>query len=320
MAGKSDSLKYGTGRATLSGPKTKQARTRAGANRFATALRSANMGVSKWQNVTNKHYQTAVDQMKNEGLGYGRIAEVLASARHLCRTYGNDRISESNASFGVQRGSISNQISKAVDPEYINKVIYNLAHDDTYEHAPRTAAQIRLQYELGLRREEAAKVDLKNDWDRKARTLYIQYGPKGGRHRMIENLSSEQENALKAALPFVSPSNRDGIYNLMPENMGDKWQNCLSYAARKSRLTKKQCGFTLHGCRHERFRQVYRDIAGFEPPNQFASIKEYQEAAHEVAGNNWPAKDAEARDQVEQLAGHSAGRRDVSSAYLGQSY
>ncbi|MBI9078244.1 MAG: integrase domain-containing protein [Pseudodesulfovibrio sp.] len=278
------------------------------------------MGVSKWENVSNKHYQTVADQMRSEGLEYGRIAEVFASARHLCKAYGNDCISNSNASFGVARGSISNQISRAIDPDYINKVIYDLAQNDTYEHAPRAAAQIRLQYELGLRREEAAKVDLNNDWDRESRTLYIQYGPKGGRHRMIEDLSPEQENALTAALPFVSPSNREGINNLMPEGMGDRWQNCLSYAARKHGLTKDQCGFTLHGNRHERFRQVYLNEAGFEPPNKFASIAEFHEAAVQVAGENWHAKDAEARNKIEQLAGHSAGRRDVSSAYLGNSF
>jgi hypothetical protein len=30
--------------------------------------------------------------------------------------------------------------------------------------------------------------------------------------------------------------------------------------------------------------------------------------------------DAEARNKIEVLAGHSAGRRDVSSAYLGRSF
>lgn len=320
MSGRSDSLKYAVGRASLSGPKTHQARVRAGAMRFATALRNAHMGVQKWECMSNKHYQAVANQMKSEGLGYGRIAEVFSCARHLCKAYGNTRISHSNAEFGVARGDIANAVSKAVDPKKVAEVIHALEHRDTYEHAPRIAAQVRLQYELGLRREEAAKVDLKNDWDREAHTLYIQHGPKGGRHRMLTNLSPEQEHALTLALPYVSPTNRPGIYNLMPEGYGDRWQHCVSYAARKHGLTKADCGYTLHGNRHERFRQMYVQIAGFEPPNRFPSIAEFQSVAFDLIGEKWPEKDRQARDQIEQLAGHSAGRRDISSAYLGRSY
>lgn len=320
MAGKADSLKYGIGRSSLSGPKSKQARIRSGAHRFVRALREAGMGVTRWENVSNKHVQAVVHRLKEEDIGYGRVGEILSCARHLCRAYGNDRISDSNAAFGVRREPICNQTSKAADPETIQKIIHDLEYNDTYEHAPRAAAQIRVQYELGLRREEAAKVDLIHDWDRRNHSLLVQYGSKGGRPRLLTDLSSEQEAALELALPYVTESDRPGIHNLMPAGYGDEWQNCMSYVARKKRLTRKACGFTLHGCRHEKFRQVYRDTAGFEPPNQFASIKDYQEAAYEVAGNDWPAKDAEARDKIEVLAGHSAGRRDVSSAYLGRSF
>jgi len=319
MAGKSDSLRYGTGRASLSGPKTKQARIRAGAHRFTTALREAGYGVGKWENVTNKHYQAVADKMKGEGLGNGRIAEVFSSARHVCRAYGNDRIADSNAAFDIIRGSIANQTSKAVDPKVIKNMIHNLETTDSYEHAARVAAQIRLQYELGLRREEAAKVDLLNDWDRDKNTIHIQYGSKGGRRRFLDNLSAEQEHALELALPFVSPSDRPGIYNLMPEGMGDEWQNRLSYAARKHGLTKRDCGFTLHGNRHERFRQVYEQISGFLPPNCHPTQEAFFKAAQEVAGDDWAAKDAEARNTIERLAGHSEGRRDISNAYLGRS-
>lgn len=320
MAGKSDSLKFAVGRSSLSGPKTKQARIRAGATRFVHALREAGFGVSKWENVNGKHFQAVADKMKSEGCGFGRVGEVFACARHVCRAYGNTKITDNNAAFGVTRESICNQTSKAADPGTIQKIIYDLEHSDTYEHAPRAAAQIRIQYELGLRREEAAKVDLRNDWDREKHSLLVQYGSKGGRPRLLTDLSAEQENALEMALPFVTESNRPGIHNLMPAGYGDEWQNRLSYAARKNGLTRKSCGFTLHGCRHERFRQVYLSVAGFEPPNQYDSIPEFQEAAIQAEGENWPAKDAEARNNVERLAGHSEGRRDISSAYLGRSF
>lgn len=211
MAGKSDSLRYGIGRSSLSGPKTKQVRIRTCAHRFVTALRETGMGVSKWENISNRHFQMVANRMSQEDIGYGRVGEVFAGARHMCRAYGNDRISDSNAAFGIVRGSIANNESKAIDPEKVKAIIHDLESVDTYEHAPRVAAQVRLQYELGLRREEAAKVDLQNDWNREDHTLLIQYGSKGGRPRLLENLSDEQEHALELALPFVTPSDRPGI-------------------------------------------------------------------------------------------------------------
>ena len=316
MPRKSDSLLYGVGRASLSGPKSHQYRIRQNAKAFAKMLRQCGLGVQQWNKITNKHFQRTADHMMAQGIGAGRIAEVFSAARHLCRAYGNQRISRRNGAFGIRRGSIANQQSRAANPKVIKDILSKIA-SDPYEHAARCAAQIRLQYELGLRREEAAKLDLQNDWDRESRTLQVRYGTKGGRPRVLEHLSDEQAKALEEALPFVSRSNRPGIFNLMPEGMGDNWQHSLSYMAAKYGLTKKGVGFTLHGNRHERFHQMYVDRTGFEPPNQHPSPQAFREAAEKVAGERWPELDADARDAIETTAGHSAGRRDVSNAYLG---
>jgi hypothetical protein len=144
----------------------------------------------------------------------------------------------------------------------------------------------------------------------------VRHGTKGGRPRVL-TLSPPQEAALEKALPFVSQADRPGICNLMPEGMGDNWQNRLSYVARSYGLTKRGLGYTLHGNRHERFRQMYCAQTGFEPPNRHPSLAAFQEAARAVAGTAWEKRDAEARDVIEVTAGHSPGRRDVSDAYLG---
>ncbi|WP_319470671.1 integrase domain-containing protein [uncultured Pseudodesulfovibrio sp.] len=316
---KSISLVLGANRATLSGPRSKQHRIRQNAKAFASRLREAGFGVRKWTNISNKHFAAVADRMKEQGVGDGRIAEVFSAARHLCEAYGNSRVSPTNDVFGVQRGTIANPNSKAVAPEFVLGAIAKL-EDEEYEHGPRCAAQIRLQYELGLRREEAAKLDLTNDWDRDGRTLHIQYGPKGGRPRTLSNLSDRQQDALQSALPYVSRSDRPGIHNLMPEGMGDKWQEKLSYAARLCGFTKRESGWTLHSNRHERFHHMYVEHTGFQPPNQHESVEAFHQAAQDAVGEGWPRLDAEARDEIEVTAGHSAGRRDVSDAYLGSSY
>ena len=278
-----------------------------------------NMGAQKWTKVTNKHFQRVADAMRADGVGDGRIAEVFSAARHICRAYGNDHISKSNAAFGVRRGSITNATSRAVTPEAFQEALTRMRNDESYPQAGRAAAQTELMYELGLRREESAKLDLPNDWDRKNHSLLVQYGTKGGRPRTLYNLSQQQEMALERAEEFVSPSDRKGINNLMPEHMGDKWLHRLDYAARKHGLTGKDAGGTLHGLRHERFHQLYVKHTGFEPPNQHDNVQAFQTAAHKVAGEEWPILDSEARDAIEETAGHSAGRRDVSNAYLGSS-
>jgi site-specific recombinase XerD len=317
--GKSDSLKYGINRATLSGPTSKQHRIRQTAHHFVKVLRQANLGAQKWTKVTNKHFQRVADAMRADGVGDGRIAEVFSAARHICRTYGNDRISKSNAAFGVRRGSIANATSRAVAPEAFQESLASMRNDASFRHAGRAAVQIELMYELGLRREESAKLDLPNDWDRENHSLLVQYGTKGGRPRILYSLSQQQEAALKRAEEYVSPSDRKGINNLMPEGMGDEWLHRLDYAARKHGLTGKAAGGTLHGLRHERFRQMYVDHTGFEPPNQYDSVHAFHEAAQATAGDDWPQLDNEARDNIEVAAGHSPGRRDVSNAYLGSS-
>ncbi|ADU61315.1 MAG: integrase domain-containing protein [Pseudodesulfovibrio sp.] len=316
---KSISLVLGANRATLSGPKSKQYRIRQNAKAFAKRLRRAGFGVRKWTNITNKHFAAVARQMKDEGKGDGRIAEIFSAARDLCRAYGNIGISPTNDVFDVRRGSIANANSKAVAPAFVQGAIDKLENEHGYEYGPRCAAQIRLQWELGLRREESAKVDLVADWDREGRSLLVRYGTKGGRPRTLFNLSDKQQDALERALPWVSQSDRAGIHNLMPEGMGDKWQEKLSYAARLCGFTKKESGWTLHSNRHERFHRMYVEHTGFQPPNQHESVEAFQKAAQDTAGDEWPRLDAEARDDIEVTAGHSAGRRDVSDAYLGNS-
>jgi hypothetical protein len=101
--------------------------------------------------------------------------------------------------------------------------------------------------------------------------------------------------------------------------MGDKWQEKLSYAARLCGFTKRKSGWTLHSNRHERFHRMYVTHTGFQPPNQHETVEAFQLAAQAAAGDDWPRLDGEARDEIEVTAGHSAGRRDVSDAYLGSS-
>ena len=314
---KSISLVLGANRATLSGPRSKQHRIRQNAKAFASRLREAGFGVRKWTNISNKHFAAVADKMKEQGVGDGRIAEIFSAARHLCEAYGNTRISPTNDVFDVRRGSIANAISKAVAPAFVQGAIDKLENELGYEYGLRCAAQIRLQWELGLRREESAKIDLVSDWDREGRSLLVQYGTKGGRPRTLTNLSDKQQEALEKALPYVSQSDRPGIHNLMPEGMGDKWLTKLSYAARLCGFTKKESGWTLHSNRYERFHRMYVEHTGFQPPNQYESVAAFQKAARDTAGDEWPRFDAEARDNIEVTAGHSPGRRDVSDAYLG---
>jgi len=110
----------------LSGPRSKQHRIRQNAKAFAGRLREAGFGVRKWTNISSKHFAAVPAKMKEQGVGDGRITEIFSAARHLCRAYGNTRISPTNDVFGVKRGTIANAYSKAVTPEFVLGAIAKL--------------------------------------------------------------------------------------------------------------------------------------------------------------------------------------------------
>lgn len=297
------------------------------AEAFVEHLRDAGYGVTRWDKMTNKHFQAVADEVHRKGnAGDARIEELFTAARKCCRYFDNDRISDSNATFGLNSRDITNQVSKGISEEYYQEKLEQL-HNSSYKHSNRASIQFEMQYHLGLRREEAAKVDVYNDIKYSEETgkyvLEIRQGSKNGRPRDL-TLTETQLEVLERAKEYASPSNIEGRYNLMPEGMGDKWLDKMDRSVQLVGMTKKMDGYTQHNLRHSNLAELYKNETGFYPPNKFESIAAFQAEAAAVAaerndGKTWQELDKTGRQIVCLTAGHGKNRVDIGNAYLGRS-
>lgn len=324
-----DSLKWAIGRANLTGAQKTQYNNKRQAERFVDVLRECGLGVQKWSNLNNKHVATVVEKWKDRGLSTATIKTYLGSVREVAKAYGNDKIAEKNQVFGLgRREYITNEDKSLKSEDYERAVATLRASDDPY--AERTAMHLELQRALGLRKEESWKLDLRKDFDPEKRTMLVQYGTKGGRPRLLEDLSDTQDAALEKAKAFISESTRTaGRFNLLPADLTERqYENAYYRLLRGAGISRRKSGASSHGNRHARAQELYRDIAGFEPPARFGKDSEAfrQNAAKRLGIEKIPgkARDAEidgrhekALAAVNVALGHGSGRR-VSGVYVGK--
>jgi site-specific recombinase XerD len=331
-----DSLKWGIGRANLSGSGKTQRNNRVQASCFVDTLRECGFGVQKWTNLTNAHVQAVVNAWLEEGKKTGTIKTYLSSVREVARAFGNDRLSVRNSDFGIARRVYADNIDKSVPQDAFDQAIHKLrAHGEPLR--TWAATLIELQREFGLRKEESMKLDLKNDFDETSRTLWVRYGTKGGLPRLLENLSDKQVVLLRQAMTYSShdPVKR-GKTNLLPHGLTESQaEDRLYYRARWAGLSKRACGASLHGNRHARGQEIYKAKTGFDSPCKFNGDNNAWRKAAERAivseiseGSQGHIIKREITDEVnrrheEGLSainkpfGHGGGRR-IGTAYLGK--
>ena len=179
------------------------------------------------------------------------------------------------------------------------------------------AAQMQLQRELGLRREESAKFAADRDILRDGRA-YISAGTKGGRERMLPAEVVQRPEA-QAAIDYTRQVSRElGTKNLLPKNTTERQATGYYYrAARAVGINKAIAGAASHGNRHAWAQTRYEQLTGFVPRCKFAKKESYQAAAQAAAGDKWSQLDRDARLQIKSELGHGPDRDDVVSQYLG---
>lgn len=310
MSSKKDPLLFAVGRAKLSGSRKTQYNHKAEAVRFVHALRSLGYGVRRWDNITNKHVASVVDYWRDRGLSTATTKEYLSGVRAVARAYGNDRIEPDNACFGLEARTYVNNRDKRVPQDAYEKAHHTLAAGDANQQ--RLALQLRLMRELGLRHEEARKFNPSRSLLTNG-TLLISDGTKGGRDRILHSPSTSQLALVEEARAFVG---RHG--NTMPDDMRERtWEGYVYRQAHLHGLSRAGCGASLHGLRHAYTCERYEQIAGFPPPCTFESKEAFRMAAEEAAGNDWQARDRDARLLLKGELGHGPDRDDVVSIYLG---
>ena len=171
------------------------------ARRFVKTIRELGYGVKRWKNITNKHVQQAVDKWKKEGLQTATIKEYLSGVRTVCRLYGNNRIAPENGVFGIENRVFVDNRDKSLPQEVYSRVVTELKKSGKSDDN-RVAAQLQLERYLGLRVEEASKFNADQALMTDGR-VFIQHGTKGGRERIINELTEKGKEAIKYAKEII---------------------------------------------------------------------------------------------------------------------
>ena len=141
---------------------------------------------------------------------------------------------------------------------------------------PRVAAQLALLLAFGLRRKEAVmfmphsavvsseSVPIsQHASDRYAVFLRVQRGTKGGRLRFVAIRNDDQRKALDLALQFAPrPSSHLGHPGLSLKQSLKRFDNVMQ----KAGVSRKQLGVTAHGLRHQFAQEFHVELTDVQAP------------------------------------------------------
>jgi integrase len=311
MSGKRDSLKYAIGRAKLSGSAKTQYNHKREALRFVEALRVLGYGVERWDKLTNKHVAAVAEYWRSEQrLKSSTIKEYLSGVRSICKAYGNNRINAFNNAFNVEERSYVTNQDKRLPQEVYESARKSLVAGDGRQQ--RLAVQLTLMRELGLRHEEARKLNPER-CILPTGAIFITDGTKGGRDRILHDPSPRQFAAVEAAKPYVG---RHG--NTMPDDVKERaWEAYVYRQIASMGIGRASTGASLHGLRYAYACERYEQLSGFAAPCLFETKAAFQQVARTVAGDEWEKRDEAARLILKSELGHGPDRDDVVSVYVG---
>ena len=243
----------------------------------------------KAKNLKEKHALALVERWKNEGLSAGTLKNRMGVLRWVYEKVGKSRIlAKRNADYGIENRRYQTNVNKArkLTPESLERI--------KSEHV---RLSVQLQREMGLRREEAMKIDVA--WaDRGDRLVLNGSWTKGGRPREI---------------PIETKAQRDLLDRVKALTAGGSLIPAESSYIEHLKLYENQTAAAglekLHGLRHAYAQQRYKDITGWLAPA--AGGRKSGDLTDEER-----KRDHEARIQISRELGHS--REQISVVYCGK--
>ena len=301
-------LLYGIKKASLTGSKKTQYNNKAQAMRFAKTLHKQGFRPQHWKNITNKHVGIVVDEWKQQGLKPSTIKAYLGSVRAITRAYGNESIHKENAEFGVKKRTTVAIQSHAVPEATYRKVREALLRGN--EREQRIGHQITVMHNLGLRAEEARKLNPATALLPDGR-IYISAGTKGGRDRIIQQPTPEQIASVNALQHYIGKNG-----NSWPDDVSEaNWEKYTYKKVSALGLSKSACGASLHGLRHGYAQHRYHQLTKLNAPCLHPSPKEFRQAAVATHGSDWRKVHNQAVVILAHELGHNRG--EITACYIG---
>ena len=243
----------------------------------------------KAKNLKEKHAVALVERWKNEGLSAGTLKNRMGVLRWVYEKVGKSRVlAKRNSDYGIENRRYQTNVDKAreLTPESLDRI--------KSEHV---RLSVQLQREMGLRREEAMKIDVA--WaDRGDRLVLKGSWTKGGRPREIPIKTKAQRDLLDRVKVFTAGG------SLIPA--GSSYIEHLKLYENQTAAAGLE---KLHGLRHAYAQQRYETLTGWPAPaaggRKSGDLNEEEKK-----------RDYDARIQISKELGHS--REQISVVYLGR--
>jgi hypothetical protein len=242
------------------------------------------------QSLKPKHVERLVERWLAENLLPGTIKNRMTQLRWWAEKVGKQNVvARTNAAYGIpDRVYVTNQSkAKALDVDHLAQI-----------RDPYVRMSLRLQAELGLRREESIKIVPK--WaDRGDRLVLKDSWCKGGREREIPILRLEQRQAIDEAKALAN-----GKSLVAPD-----YATYAKYL-KHFRYECERVGIHgVHGHRHFYAQARYQELVGWACPARGGPTRKQLTPKQR-------AIDREVREQISREMGH--GRRQIVAVYCGR--
>lgn len=313
--GKQDSLIRAAQNARLQGSGHTVKAHKEEAIRFVAELREAGYGVKQWDNLTSKHLSVVAERWVDQGKAVSTIHKYISGVRQVAEAYGNTHLKTTSELMNdvgeriVAARVYATNMDRSVPADVYENSMERLRSGEFGEDGKRLACQMDLMRELGLRYEEARKFNPERSVLADGR-VYIVDGTKGGRDRMLHEVSEKGWAAIEGIRPYI-----DKEYgNSMPCKEA-QWEARGYDMAQATGISRAECGASFHGLRHAYAQERYEQMTGFKCRAAGGTLEE----AVAVAGSGWKQCDEEARLILKGELGHGPERDSVVSTYIGTS-
>jgi integrase len=269
-----------------------------------TELRGLGFKLDNPANLREKHFEALLEYWLSKKLSSATIQKRTSVLRVFCGWIGRANMIKGLETYVEDVSKVRRVQVAQVDKSWsTNGVSYEDKLKEIEAYDIQAGAQLRMIKAFGLRRREAVcfRPIVAMRLGEESQSITVEFGTKGGRPRSIPIDNDEKREALDHACKISKvTSGHIGWENLTLEQAIKRFANIMQ----KFGITKKDCGVTAHGLRHEYINDQYEVITGQPSPIRGGKKEDVD-----------PLLDLEARTRLTLDAGHS--RLSITPSYFG---